>query len=321
LTLAMGVAAHAATYQVTDVAPMGFNNPSINRSGAIAGTIEINRVYHAFIFEQGGLRLLEAAGRYNRGRAINDRGDVAGECQGRQARRIKACVWTTVGLRKFKGLEGDTVSSSGINNARQVVGNMAMHAGGFHAYRNDHGVMTDLGTLGGPESEATAINKTGLVAGYSTVEYFSYRTHAFIHDGVTMKDLGTLAGYSSAAYALNDAGVVAGSSDVDKQVPHAVVFKDGQIIDLGTLGGDSSSARGINNAGDVVGWSRTRTDAESRAFVYQGDRMIRLDNRLDDVSGAGWTITDAFGINDAGQIVAVGRHNNALRIVLLSPMH
>jgi probable HAF family extracellular repeat protein len=316
LTLTMSVAAHAQTYQVTDVAPSGYNNPSINQSGAVTGTVTFDGGYRAFVFEQGSLRLLEAAGQYNKGRAINDRGDVAGECQGRRARHIKACVWTTVG----QGLRGGAVVGvNGINNARQVVG--ASEAGYFqiHAFRYDHGAMTDLGTLGGKVSRASAINQTGLVAGYSALPTGYY--HAFLHDGVTMKDLGTLPGGSSFAFALNDAGVAAGSSDADENRRRAVVFKDGEIIDLGTLGGHNSQAWGINNAGEVVGWSDTPRFLDRRAFLYRNGHMVRLDSWLDEVSGAGWTITAALGINDAGQIVAEGMHNGESRTVLLTPMH
>ncbi|WP_374562727.1 DUF3466 family protein [Ideonella sp.] len=300
-------AAQAATYQVTDVAASQAFHMGINRSGAVTSTLGIDGVDYAFVFENGSLRLLEAAGQYNSGNAINDRGDVAGTCQGPQARRPKACIWTTAGLRKFKGLlGGGMVTVEGINEARQVVGSSDAGLGRVHPYRYDHGVMIDLGTLGGNDSRAFAINRAGHVAGYSLVAGNQIHYHAFIHDGAQLKDLGTLSGGSSFAYALNDADVAVGASDLDDGRRHAVIFDGGRVTDLGTLGGSSSAARAINNHGVVVGWSDTPTYRHQRAFIYRNGHMTPLTHHLDPVSGAGWTLTNAGAINDAGQIVAQG---------------
>lgn len=324
LLATFGVAAQAATYQVTDIAAFNGSHAGINRAGAVTSSVEIGNVYYAYVFENGSIRLLESFGTANSGNAINDRGDVAGECQGRQAHRTKACIWTTVGLKKFKGLFGNyIVTVEGINNARQVVGSTYVNLAEVHPYRYDDGVVTDLGTLGGTDAQASGINKAGHVSGYSLVARGDSHYHAFIHDGSQMKDLGTLPGGSSLAYALNDADVAVGTSDVRRAESHAVIFQDGQITDLGTLGGTNSAAKSINNHGVVVGQSDTKTQGHVRGFIYRNGQMTRLDNHLDPVSGAGWTITDASGINDAGQIVASGYNEGSpyvLRLVLLTPM-
>src|SRR5262245_34061201 len=49
-----------------------------------------------------------------------------------------------------------------------------------------------------------------------------------------------------------------------------------RLTDLGTLGGTVSHALGINNLGQVVGHSYAVGGWEFHAFVYDGDRMIRL---------------------------------------------
>jgi len=324
LLLATSMAAEAATYQLTDISAHDGTHVGINRHGAVTSAVRIVNDYHAYVFEDGNLRLLEAAGPSNFGNAINDRGDVAGECQGRQEHRTKACIWTTVGLRKFKGLFGNyMVTVDGINNARQVAGSTYVNLGDVHPYRYDNGVVTDLGTLGGTGGYASGINKAGHVSGYSLIARNNSHYHAFIHDGSQMKDLGTLRGGTSIAYGLNDADVAVGTSDLKDHESHAVIFEDGQVRDLGTLGGSNSAALAINNRGVIVGRSDTKTPGRVRGFIYRDGRMTELDNHLDPLSGTGWTVTEAAGVNDRGEIVALGYHEDRptfLRVLMLTPM-
>ena len=59
----------------------------------------------------------------------------------------------------------------------------------------------------------------------------------------------------------------------------------------------------INNNGQVVGLSYT-TNETYRAFLYSDGAMVDLNTLLP--SGSGWTLIDAQGINDSGQIVGYG---------------
>src|SRR5689334_7332966 len=68
--------------------------------------------------------------------------------------------------------------------------------------------VTDLGTLGGSGSTATAINASGQVVGYSDGPAGS-AGHAFLYSSGQMKDLGTLGG-ESYAYGINSTGQVTG---------------------------------------------------------------------------------------------------------------
>ena len=75
-----------------------------------------------------------------------------------------------------------------VNNQGVVVGESTADDDCGHAFVWQGGAMTDLGTLGGEESQAHAINEVGMIVGQAlTVEG---DTHAFVyHDLVGMVDL------------------------------------------------------------------------------------------------------------------------------------
>src|SRR4051812_43738035 len=74
--------------------------------------------------------------------------------------------------------------------------------------------ITDLGTLGGASSSASALNDQGQVVGTSLTA--SGQAHAFLYSGGVMADLGTLAGQNySRAQDINNAGNVVGASLVE----------------------------------------------------------------------------------------------------------
>jgi len=74
--------------------------------------------------------------------------------------------------------------------------------------------ITDLGTLGGNLSAATAINEQGQVVGWSSTAEGNIR--AFLWQNGTMIDLGTLGGNYSGAWDINEQGqVVGGSTNIE----------------------------------------------------------------------------------------------------------
>jgi probable HAF family extracellular repeat protein len=169
-----------------------------------------------------------------------------------------------------------------------------------------NGVMTDLGNLGGTISAAQCINGAGHVIGLSTLAGDA-KNHAFLWADGVMTDLGTLGGDNSEAIWINDAGEVAGSADLSgpsgNQAHDAVLWRDGLIHDLGTVPGDTCSrGRGINARGQVVGGS---SDCHNflHAFLWEnGGPMQDLNTLI--AAGSAFQLTNAFNINDRGEILA-----------------
>jgi probable HAF family extracellular repeat protein len=172
--------------------------------------------------------------------------------------------------------------------------------------------ITDLGTLGGPSSEAFGLNNNGQVVG----EWQTGRaaadgvpiTHGFIWDSAHgMRDLGPLGGdQSSVAVAINDAGEVAGTSStapVKVRVPggmrddyyvvtdHAVAW--GSTRKAQGLG--DGSASGINGDGEVVGTSG------GNATLWSGGVATNL-GTLGGIAPSTLPAR-ALGINAAGHVV------------------
>jgi probable HAF family extracellular repeat protein len=117
--------------------------------------------------------------------------------------------------------------------------------------------MRDLGTLGGRESRAMAINSEGTVAGAATNRSKYFHATVWSASGDIL-DLGALGGGHSYAYGLNDAGLVVGSSYDAQGRSRAFVWSGGVLYDLNDLvtnaaGWSLTAAYGINQSGQIVG--------------------------------------------------------------------
>jgi probable HAF family extracellular repeat protein len=154
--------------------------------------------------------------------------------------------------------------------------------------------VTDLGTLGGAYSIATAINGAGQVAGEADA---GGADHAYFFDGTTMNDLGTFGGADSHAFGVNSSGQVAGFAAYSSGVEHAFLASGGSLQDLGTLGGAYSYGLAVNDAGQVAGYAATGDLGVSHAFQY--DPI----NGMTDLGTLGTgTVSHGNAINRLGQV-------------------
>ena len=153
--------------------------------------------------------------------------------------------------------------------------------------------MIDLGTLGGTDSFASAVNARGHVIGDSDTGTGIAGTgegHGFVWEHGEMTDLGSL-GFgtnflgqvvgvgdknlqSTRAVAINGRGDVVGWSTTGTGRTHAFVWQNGRMIDLGTLKGDvESGAVALNDHGQIIGWSRSRQRPAARRPLDAPQRL------------------------------------------------
>jgi probable HAF family extracellular repeat protein len=156
--------------------------------------------------------------------------------------------------------------------------------------------ITDLGTLGGQNSDAYGINASGKVVGVADLPDIGWR--AFLWENGAMHDLGTLGGDFSYASGISDSGVVVGRANYDDGWQyHGFVRQDGTMAHIGTFGGDSSGANAVNALGQVVG-SAACSRIDSHAFLWEDGVVTDLGVPAGEYDG-----TTAYGINDSRQIV------------------
>jgi probable HAF family extracellular repeat protein len=194
------------------------------------------------------------------------------------------------------------------------------------------GSITDLGTLGGNESTANAVNNRGQVVGtaLNTIpDPYNY-TGNFLTFGATqahafrwtkaqgMQDLGTLGGTDSAAVFINDRGQILGFSYTDSTVNpttgiptlHPFLWENGKMTDLGTLGGtfagpfNFESFGALNSRGDVAGTSNLAGDLTNHPFLWTKSEGMK------DLGTLGGTFGFATWINDAREVVGLSSNLN-----------
>ena len=180
------------------------------------------------------------------------------------------------------------------------------------------GSIIDLGTLGGNQSLAGAINQRGQVIGVAantTPDAYSLfgwatETRGFIWEKGVMRDLGTLGGADTSPSFINERGQVAGVSYANFDPPpdpflcgfpittHPFFWQDGNMLDIGTLGGTCASTASINNRGQVAGTSNLLGDEILHPFLWEP-------GKLQDLGTFGGTFGVANWLNDAGEVTGV----------------
>lgn len=161
--------------------------------------------------------------------------------------------------------------------------------------------VTDIGTLGGTESFAFAINDSGRVVGLSRIAGDA-TTHSFLYSNGRITDLYPLNSQDIQTVGptgINNSGQIASGLVIGGVYSPAIFDSRTGITLLGSLGGVTSYgfngvATSINNRGDAVGYSYI--DSINRhAFLYSNGVMTDID------SFGGYSV--AFAINNKGVIV------------------
>lgn len=319
-------------------APGRCSNPlSINDSGDIVGSAEINRVdpiidareVRAVLWKNWKSKSLGTlGGSHSSAQSINEHGQVVGFAQNQtpdpfsmfyllfgstDGTQTRAFLWQDGTMHDLQTLGGPDSWAAYVNERGEAVG------WSYISYipNSDTGVptqdpflwskargMIDLGGFGGTFGFPTRLNDRGQVSG------LSYLTgdlvyHPFFWDGKSLLDLGTFGGDTGEADSLNDRGEVVGVADFPgNQVHDAFLWKNGKMTDLGNLG-KTSHAYWINAKSQIVGTSRINDAGEIRAFLWENEGpMIDLNALVPPDSPLLLATTDQ--INDRGEIAGRG---------------
>jgi probable HAF family extracellular repeat protein len=288
---------------------------------------------HAIEWEHGSMRDLGALPVENDSIpfSISDSGLVAGASENGLIDsltgfpQLEPILWTKVGtMVRLGGLGGNTGLAINVNSRGDVVGavlNIIPDQFGqsflfglptgtqSRAVLWQHGSIRDLGTLGGPDAGAYAVNEGGQIAGMSYTNAIPNATtgiptlHPFLWDHGRMVDIGTLGGtratLGDGAAGFNNRGQVAGTSTLaGDQIRHAFFWDRGVLQDLGTLGGANSEEFYLSETAEVVGradFSPSSTD--HHAFSWKRGVMRDLGTL------GNWPCSTAVAANSKGQVV------------------
>jgi probable HAF family extracellular repeat protein len=161
--------------------------------------------------------------------------------------------------------------------------------------------LTDLGSLGGGDTQAFDLNDSAQVAGYSRTS--SLQSRAFLWNDGQMANLGVVNAddFRSAATALNGLGDAVGTSTLKNGLARAALWRNGSIISLtpelppyeGT-----SFASAINDHGHIVG----AIDDDGSLFY---DGILWANGSRTALGHLGGGNTRPSDINNAGQVVGL----------------
>ena len=314
---------------------------SINEAGDVVGYCGAGELESFGVLWRGGavtsLGKLQD-GVFSHAYGINSAGQIAGDGDDGDLRG-KALVYRNGQWLEIDGSGGSYQNAYGVADNGVIFGNYSSTGSPatetwqpvYWTYDADHDRYdrNDLPKAAGTPSTGFsgafvyASSKFGVAVGQLATDILGNRAALWNNDAshslvVLANPAGAISGL---ALGVSDDGRAVGYAYGGAAADFAVMWMNDAAhtpVNLGTLGGDlRSRAFAVNNAGRVVGASYG-SPAIARGFVCQNDTIRELTTLLD-AADATWTINEAAGINNAGQIVAVATLNGVRHPVMLVP--
>ena len=256
----------------------------INNRGQVVGhSFGLGRPTRAFLYSDGVMRDIGSlpGGGNTFATGINDRGDIVGASVLQQHFPF-AFLYRNGIMQNLGAFPGaDQSNATAINNRGQVTGSSGVgpsqgpNGNQTHAFLWEHGVMRDLGTLGGLNSMGEDINELGEVTGSSTRaggDGDEKQWRGFVWSFGRMRDIGAPPGGSMIMpRAINNFGTVVGFYQTSNGAQRAFLHRrGGGTVDLNTLvdpaqGWVVTLAEDINDAGQIAGAACDTTFTVCRA--------------------------------------------------------
>jgi probable HAF family extracellular repeat protein len=225
-------------------------------------------------------------------------------------------------------LGGTSSGGWGINDRRWISGVASLPSDiQSRAFIWRRGVMTDLGTLGGPNSWSYfPLNERGTVTGGAETSTLDPASEDFCGFGTyltclpvlwrhgSIVRLPTLGGGNGAAFGLNNRGQVAGEAETNVAEPtcvspqvlqyRPVIWDRDGVHELPTFPGDPvGAALAVNDRAETVGWSGTCAPGYGAHETFFHALLWR-DGKMTDIGNLGGkTNIVASDINNRGQVI------------------
>jgi probable HAF family extracellular repeat protein len=319
---------------------------SINAEGSVVGHSENGKIdpltgtreLRAFLWKDGKIRSLGTfGGNHSFVGDINDHGQIVGyalnttpdpfswigvflacpdtlpRCTSNST-QTRAFLWENGHKRDLGTLGGPDAVAVGVNERGEVAGisytnsiqNATTGLPTVAAFLSRKGKMIDLGNFGGTFTGIAQLNNRGQVIGISNLPGDEVNDPFFWEDGKLI-DLyaNSVGGNPITVYALNDRGQAVGGGAFSDRPYDAYVWEKGVATDLGFLDGDCySEAFVIGSNGQIAGQSYPCELNSRRPFLWQDGVLFDLNEVTS--SPSGYRFTQAFVINDRGEIGGIG---------------
>jgi len=295
---------------------LNFRAQAINDSGLVCGALTVSKRdahSHKPYYEGGHLAVLERGVVRDLGKvpgtdwcianAVNNRGEITGVMGeatlhdgAGEPGTVHFFLWSRGRFHDF-GVNG---TPTAINDVGQIVGQREWTHGRYgyqHGFLYSSGLMREVQEA----SEIDAVNNRGqMVGNASGLACFWYKGKAM---GIPLPERRALDGQSGPK--INDVGQIVINAYTTNPLgthDHCYLWHNGKITDIGLLPGFTDmNGIAINRRGDVVGNALvTGSGYKSHPFLWRHGSLCDLN---DLAPHRGWTMTEAAGINNRGQII------------------
>lgn len=218
----------------------------VNDGGEISGWLFTDKGTEAFTYSDQ-VYLFDLPEGPSRAYALDSEGRVVGRFSGETEQAFLDVDGTPLMLAP----DLDTYAI-GINDAGQIL-LKELRPNGFHTLlMQADDSLVDLGSFGGDCTQATGINESGQIVGWSQTSAGRYQ--AFLWENGRMESLAEPEWSYSSAVAIDNSGRVLIKATVGTE-DGIFLWEDGQLTDLDNFGREYVEVADMNNEGQIVGWT------------------------------------------------------------------